>query len=386
MTIDQYQVTDADRAEARTVLIPKGAAAPQPVADRRAKAGRGLLGWVLFTGLAVMLYVLLSKDDPHLVRRLVPSARTGAAVAVYAAGLGTVAFAVWLTRRMRLGAAARLGPSRITFTDDGITETRGAVRRLSYWNRFYSFAETQSLFVLREWPDGGQVYPKRQFADASAVDAARHLLAEKLSPPPDPAAPAAVQPAGGNGRSPGATKVEFRHTVDDFAEAGAAKPAQWRSWRRLARRRGKTRPDALDILAVLLLGMLIMAAAGIYLGLTAHRFWFFCLIVPGALIWFMVKLWGGGSRRRVRALFQSDPRLGDPWALEWDDAGLKLFASRFETHIAWAAVAGVAETKHLFIVYDPDLGYVIPKRAFAGPAGDEPFRRAIRTHAPEAFL
>ena len=197
MIIDRYFVTDRDRAEGRTVLIAKGAAAPAAPAPRhRAQFARGLFGWVLFLALAVMLYMLLSRDNARLGRRLVPSGHLWVGMIAFAAGVGAVFASFLMLRRLRWAEARRQGPAHVTFSEDGLTETRGAVRRLAYWSAFHSFAETPHLFVLRERPDFGRVFPKRQFADDAAIEATRQLLAAKLARPPEALPPEALPPEG----------------------------------------------------------------------------------------------------------------------------------------------------------------------------------------------
>ena len=129
-----------------------------------------------------------------------------------------------------------------------------------------------------------------------------------------------------------------------------------------------------------------MTGSALYLGLAVHRGWLFALTLPLGLMSLVVTAWGGGSRGRARRLFASDPRLADPRSAEWDERGLRLSSPTWEHDIPWEAVAGLGELRGIFVVYDPDLGHVVPKRALAGPEGEEQLRRAFRDHAPDALL
>jgi hypothetical protein len=178
VTIERLELTAADRAEARTVLVRKGASPP---AARNFK--RGVLGLVLFVGLAVMLIMLLGKENPRGVRGVFPRAGILAGCAAYAAGVLAIVVGARLVRRLTEAAEARLPPEAYRFTEVGLVMTRGARSRTTYWKMFHSLAETENLFVVRERPDLGHIFPKRQFPDAAAVDATRQLLAEKLAVP-----------------------------------------------------------------------------------------------------------------------------------------------------------------------------------------------------------
>jgi hypothetical protein len=399
MTIDRYQVSDGDRSEAKTVLIPKGAAAPPDLAQRRAKARRGLVNWVLFTGLFVALYQLLSKDNPQVWRRLVPSARTLAGCAVYAAGLLSAVASGMLFRRFTLAEAARKAPQKVAFTAAGLEVTRGAVRRLTYWSAFHSFAESENLFVLRERPDSGTIIPKRQFADAAAVEATRVLLANKLAAPAqpvtpaEPATPAPPSPrAAGSGRdttgvsAPATARAEFTRTIEDFVEVMTPTPALRPAWRRLFRRRGSRFAGPITVFGLFLGGILLMLACGLYLAQKVNVLWLLSLATPALGLYAFVQAWEGGPRRRAIKLFEAEPRVAGPWTVEARADGLRVFTPTWESAIGWEGITGFTETPNLFLVYDAERGYPIPKRGFADAAGAESFRQAIRTNAPGAPL
>jgi hypothetical protein len=180
VTIDRHEVTAADRAEAQTVLVPRGASTPgRPARNFR----RGLLGWVLFIALAVMLMMLLGGEKPRGVRGVIPRAGILAGCAAYVVGLIAIFASVRMLRRLKEQEEALLPSAAYRFAEVGLVMTRGARSRTTYWKMFHSFAETENLFVVRERPDLGAIFPKRQFPDAAAVDATRHLLAEKLAIP-----------------------------------------------------------------------------------------------------------------------------------------------------------------------------------------------------------
>jgi hypothetical protein len=78
--------------------------------------------------------------------------------------------------------------------------------------------------------------------------------------------------------------------------------------------------------------------------------------------------------------------MGDPRTAGWDEDGIRFRGPTGEHDVGWEAVCAFAELESVFLVYDPELGHVVPKRGFADAAGEERFRQAFRTHAPEAVL
>jgi hypothetical protein len=130
-----YDVTPAELAAARAILVP---------------AGEMLAG---------------------TARRI----EIGGAKAVF----GFIATAIGACR-------SRRAPARIEsyeFTDDGVTlHTAGQWQHWT-WESLHSFAETDTLFVLRAAPQEGFVLPKRLFVRHEELDGFRRLTTARLSKP-----------------------------------------------------------------------------------------------------------------------------------------------------------------------------------------------------------
>ena len=181
-------------------------------------------------------------------------------------------------------------------------------------------------------------------------------------------------------------RAEFSLTIEDLAEASALTAQSWRQWRGLRQRRGVRLAPVILPIATYLAGNILMVVSCVYLALKVNLLWGLALALPTALVLPVIVALGGGARGRARRQFASDPRLADPRAVEWDEVGLRMFSTTWEHHIPWASVAGFGELPKLFMIYDADMTYVIPKRAFGGPEAEEQFRRAFEDHAPGALL
>ena len=205
----QYDITPKERTEGRSILV-------RPNEAHRKRFWRGLFGWVLFLLLAVLFFLMMNRnrDGPttgprvqrpvetpapapigsreHRLRLIAVAVWTGSAV-VFA---GVLSCSVVLVRRETRKRDSGAGPRRTTytFTEDALVEASGAKTTQIYWPAFHSFAETQSLFVIRNDPEQGPVIPKRLFASEAEVGEVRELLVRKLTPPPVPDPPAPSPP------------------------------------------------------------------------------------------------------------------------------------------------------------------------------------------------
>ena len=154
---------------------------------------RGLLGWALFAGFAVALYVLLRSEgtDPAVAAR--DFARTYPLAAGAAAGAAAVLLATFLWLKWIVDRQTRSYRSRITFDAAGFTEQTPSGETVHQpWSTLSAWVETENLLVVRiRGPaDGtshgavtGRYFPKRLFASPSDVEAVRRLLAEGVRGP-----------------------------------------------------------------------------------------------------------------------------------------------------------------------------------------------------------
>jgi hypothetical protein len=190
--IGQFQFTYDDYREA-IQAISKSA---QKAGVGGLKFGRGVFGWVLFIGLAIMLFIFMrqrqatpsapaptppppTKDDPW--QAIVP-------ILPWALVFGFVYF--FVIRRLR-GAQQRQWdklphmhrPRTIEIDDEGVTMSEETSSTRMNWAHFQKFEETPNLFLLYVADIMSDFIPKRAFADQAAVDAVRELFQQNISPP-----------------------------------------------------------------------------------------------------------------------------------------------------------------------------------------------------------
>ncbi len=184
----EYDMTRADAAAAQKAVAKPDATGQPPQASSK-KFSRGLIGWMLFVGLAVMLFTMLNNAaDPTTApapARAEAKSRNAtllrAGTAFSALGvllvLGLIALALYL-RRSRRGlangrVAVRLDESEVVMT----TAYRQDTLR---WDAMLDVVETDRMFVLPNVGPHPLVLPKRGFASSGEVDAARAILAERV--------------------------------------------------------------------------------------------------------------------------------------------------------------------------------------------------------------
>jgi len=94
----------------------------------------------------------------------------------FVAGIKLIRTAEWLAFEIKnQDQSMTIGP-------EGVTQQTPGIRTTFRWARFVSYAETDSLLVLRQGSAAGIVIPKRLF-DEHDLPAIRKLLAERLTLP-----------------------------------------------------------------------------------------------------------------------------------------------------------------------------------------------------------
>jgi hypothetical protein len=189
----KYEATPKDLREAQQVLLPPGAKSP----PKKQAMGSGILGWILFIGLAVMLFMMLQNRPRGEGSSVAPSTQVPAAVdevqiakrwighsifmtgaVLFAAGIGWFLIFQGRWQRWALGRV-----DRYVFAEEGLKELSRFKTVEWTWEAFGSFAETEKLFVLRETPERGRVIPKRLFANDAVLTEFRALLVRKIVEP-----------------------------------------------------------------------------------------------------------------------------------------------------------------------------------------------------------
>jgi hypothetical protein len=185
LTID-YQVTPREHHEATMVLGMRRWPAGRPL---RVAAWRGWVGWALFTGCAVMLYVLKRSEGTDLLAAARDASIRRPLIAAAIAGAALGMLGLWLLFRTLAHRGFRAFRSRITFGAAGITEeTPAGERGHRDWSEFAAWAETDRLLVLRLRGLPGQhatgmYFPKRLFGPAGTLDRARQLFRDHVREP-----------------------------------------------------------------------------------------------------------------------------------------------------------------------------------------------------------
>jgi hypothetical protein len=163
-------------------------------AQKRAAGGgrwRSVLGWVLFIGLAAILFMLLNKRSPaprppsaqaqdpwKLVLPLIP----------WLLIFGFIWFFVFRQVRSRHRKAWEQTPGMhrprtVTIDETGLSFTEPTSQSRVNWDHFVRFAETKNLFLLFDSEVSAELIPKRIFQATAQVDEFRALLARHVSPP-----------------------------------------------------------------------------------------------------------------------------------------------------------------------------------------------------------
>jgi hypothetical protein len=179
-----YNVRVEEMREAKQlVAAPRAARKPA-----RTPTFRGMFGWVLFGALAMLFYLVLRKHPaqngaPAKADR--PSNHIDPAALIFWVGIASVfvGFAIirFAQRRVEQRKLDRI--QNWVLDDDGLEQISGPKRMRWPWGRFNSFAETDSLFILRESIEVCRVLPKRLLLNEDTAASVRALLIRKLAPP-----------------------------------------------------------------------------------------------------------------------------------------------------------------------------------------------------------
>jgi hypothetical protein len=189
LTID-YDATPAEIEAGTDVLVPAGGLPVHATSQPKPKSGSPLFAWLLFIGLTVMFFLLMSGNADRGSRgsgsagggrSRTQEPRSVAGVCLIAAGATVVLGFALMAVGVRI--PPRTPKQSFAFTDDGVTQYTDGHWQYWPWPALHSFAETETLFVLRHLPQEGFVFPKRLFATPEDADAFRALATARLSKP-----------------------------------------------------------------------------------------------------------------------------------------------------------------------------------------------------------
>ena len=150
-----------------------------------------LLGWVLFMGLAVALFLFLSTNDPSsTIRRKAISKLSlrelAKSLAPMSAVVTVVAVYLFIAFRGRLKKAWDADekvqkPQFLQVTVEGISFENEYATNFFKWSAFPRFLESPNLFILYSSPIMMNVIPKRVFSKPSELTWFRTVLHQEIT-------------------------------------------------------------------------------------------------------------------------------------------------------------------------------------------------------------
>lgn len=111
----------------------------------------------------------------------------------------------------------------------------------------------------------------------------------------------------------------------------------------------------------------------------------FVALVPALLV-----VWGyvaaalvSGPRKR----FLHDPKLGQPYEIEFSEEGILYSAADMASRMSWNFYSRVVETKTVYVLVRGAMQItVVPKKSFTSAAQEASFRRLLKRHLPPEGL
>ena len=111
----------------------------------------------------------------------------------------------------------------------------------------------------------------------------------------------------------------------------------------------------------------------------------FVALVPALLV-----VWGyvaaaliSGPRKR----FLHDPKLGQPYDIEFSDEGILYSAADVASRMSWSFYSRVVETETVYVLIRGTMQMtVVPKKSFTSAAQEASFRRLLKRHLPPEGL
>ena len=168
----QYRITEADRQAARMLLTAHASPIDKP------RFRRGIFGWVMFIGLAVMLIILLQpKHDqsPQIAPPTVVNQNdSGNGMMIYF--LGVVLFFVSFFGLIKAGRNSDKVADFFQISDSGINFIwKSHVRTFHPWSQYKGVVQNDTVIVLLTKPNNGIIVPLRELAADSIVQIHRAI-------------------------------------------------------------------------------------------------------------------------------------------------------------------------------------------------------------------
>jgi len=156
--------------------------------EHRPSVARGVMGWIIFIVLALLLFVVTRRVDSTgrptglegSVLRILHNPRQASAL-IAALVSFFVSFYIWfaLFRRLRRRSQI-LGPLRCAFTDQEITLERDGSELRWKWTAFEEARESRFHFLLRNVEGDWVIIPKRAITPPHLLDVLRAAVASRF--------------------------------------------------------------------------------------------------------------------------------------------------------------------------------------------------------------
>lgn len=137
-------------------------------------------------------------------------------------------------------------------------------------------------------------------------------------------------------------------------------------------------PSRVGVFTLVLL--ILVSAVAI---LIARKTWLvtICLSVMGIEAAFLISRME--ARRQVRHAFTADPHADEPYEIEIDREGVRVWCAHVDTRYKWDGITGVVETPEFYLfLRGASGGTWVPKRLLDVP-GDEELRKMICEWSPD---
>lgn len=174
----QIQLTSAEYAEAQAVFV-----APT-VTPVKQSPHATVFGWIIFISLAIMLIVLIRRDQSHSVGSLIANRSFQEKLAWAMIVSGFIGFMfIWFFVFRRLRLSQERHTLTISFDEQGITWLSPGLTTRWNWSAFTEFRQTQLLMLFFTEPLQVQMIPKRAFEDSQELSSFLALANTKVASP-----------------------------------------------------------------------------------------------------------------------------------------------------------------------------------------------------------
>jgi YcxB-like protein len=188
----QGQFSFEDMTEATNAILKGQIGGPT-------KVSRSWLGWLIFLGVAVAIFVFMQRKTASIARPTPPIVASPNTlqnvlqdvvlpILPWMLIFGFVWFSVYRGLRKRRSTFWDNTPSMHrsrtwTIDDDGLTVAEPFSQHRTVWGGYTRFQETKNLFLLYTGKHTAEMIPKRVLGSDEQIEAARQILQRNVSAP-----------------------------------------------------------------------------------------------------------------------------------------------------------------------------------------------------------